>query len=567
MGVTLARSDSHISSATSRSLCRLETEMSYLEKHGSTLQTPQDEPMEPGQVENSAGGFVWAVDGWTRLRRFLILGSEGGSYYATERDLTRENVGALRELAQQDGERLVAEIVQVSQAGRAPSNDPALFALAVAISAGDKATKKAAAEALPLVARIGTHLYHFATYLETQRGWGRTAKWAIRNWYETKGVSSLAYDAVKYRQRDGWSHRDLLRLAKPTPERGSELDQLFAWIVGGSEKTPLSDNTLIVNGFERAQRAETPAQTASLCREYVLPREALKTEHLTDPEVWRALLDGGMPIHALTRNLANMTRLGVLEGDYRKLVVEQLADGERIRKSRLHPLALLVALATYGVGHGMRSTNTWTPLPVVIDALDAAFYLAFDNVEATGKRILLALDVSGSMASGNVAGSPLTPRGASAALALVTLAKEKDCEVVGFTSKTGRYSTFGGDTALTPLGLSSRQRLDDAVRTVTGLPFGGTDCALPMLYAQQQGKDFDSFVVLTDSETWAGSIHPKQALDQYRRSSQIDARCAVVGMVSNGFSIADPNDAGMMDVVGMDTATPNILSDFIAERI
>ena len=50
--------------------------------------------------------------------------------------------------------------------------------------------------------------------------------------------------------------------------------------------------------------------------------------------------------------------------------------------------------------------------------------------------------------------------------------------------------------------------------------------------------------------------------DDYRRASGIDARLIVVGMVSNGFSIADPADPGMLDVVGFDTATPQLISDF-----
>ena len=33
-------------------------------------------------------------------------------------------------------------------------------------------------------------------------------------------------------------------------------------------------------------------------------------------------------------------------------------------------------------------------------------------------------------------------------------------------------------------------------------------------------------------------------------------------MVSNGFSIADPQDGGMLDVVGFDTSTPSIIADF-----
>jgi 60 kDa SS-A/Ro ribonucleoprotein len=162
----------------------------------------------------------------------------------------------------------------------------------------------------------------------------------------------------------------------------------------------------------------------------------------------------------------------------------------------------------------------------------------------------------------------LSPRDASAALALVTAATEDRYEVVGFFAgkggwKTGVKGQWGyGEQGLTPLSISPRQRLDDVIKTVHNLPFGGTDCALPMLYALAKEREVDTFVIYTDSETWAGGVHPVQALQDYRAASGIDARLVVVGMVSNGFTIADPSDSGMLDVVGFDTATPQLISDF-----
>jgi len=149
----------------------------------------------------------------------------------------------------------------------------------------------------------------------------------------------------------------------------------------------------------------------------------------------------------------------------------------------------------------------------------------------------------------------------------VTAATEPRYETVGFFSgkggwKSGRSTWAGRVDGLTPLTISPRRRLDDVLRTIDGLPFGGTDCALPMLYAQARKLEIDTFVIYTDSETWAGGVHPARALADYRRASGIDARLVVVGMVSNGFSIADPNDPGMLDVVGFDTATPQLISDF-----
>ncbi len=273
---------------------------------------------------------------------------------------------------------------------------------------------------------------------------------------------------------------------------------------------------------------------------------------------------------ALIRNLATMTRVGVIApgSDGTTKAVAPLGDAERIRNARVHPIALLAALRSYGAGRGLRGRGEWNPVREVIDALDAAFYAAFENVEPTGKRLLLALDVSGSMTCGQVAGVPgLTPRDASAALALVTAATEERYEIVGFFAGNGGFrsdrSRFVGRTdGLTPLSISPRRRLDDAVKAVSDLPFGGTDCAVPMLHAQALEREVDAFVIYTDSETWAGDVHPAQALRDYRHASGIDARLVVVGMVSNGFSIAEPTDGGMLDVVGFDTATPQLIAEF-----
>ncbi|MDR0717571.1 MAG: hypothetical protein LBF50_09175, partial [Azoarcus sp.] len=112
------------------------------------------------------------------------------------------------------------------------------------------------------------------------------------------------------------------------------------------------------------------------------------------------------------------------------------------------------------------------------------------------------------------------------------------------------------------LAISPRQRLDDILKTISNLPFSGTDCALPMLWAIEHKAKVDTFVIYTDNETWAGGIHPHQALRRYRETMGIPARLIVVGMTSTGFSIADPDDAGMLDVAGFDTAVPNVIADF-----
>jgi 60 kDa SS-A/Ro ribonucleoprotein len=204
-------------------------------------------------------------------------------------------------------------------------------------------------------------------------------------------------------------------------------------------------------------------------------------------------------------------------------------------------------------------------VPKISDALDAAFYAAYAAVEPANKRTMVALDVSGSMGL-PAGGLPLSCREASVALALVTASTEPQVLITGFTGGGGHgYQTRWGsgyDTSISPLGISPRQRLDDAVRTVSGLPFGGTDCALPMIWAAQNNAAIDTFLVVTDNETWAGDVHPHQALEAYRQSSGIGARLAVAAMTPTEFTIADPDDPGSMDVSGFDSAVPTLLADF-----
>ncbi len=536
-------------------------------------QASQAQPI-PGssQVANSAGGFAWALDDWHRLDRFLILGSEGGTYYVSERALTFDNAGCVARCIQSNGEKTVRRIVEISAAGRAPKNDPALFALAMAASFGDAATRKIALEALPRVARTGTHLFHFMQYADQFRGWGRGLRSAVAAWYMDKPAEDLVFQSIKYRQRDGWTHRDALRLAHPKSHT-QVVNDVYHWITQGWPDIgpePHPDPVLSkIWAFEKLQRAQTENEVTALLAQYGLPWEAVPSQWLASAGVWDALLPR-LPLTATLRNLGRMTANDLLSARSKavKHIVERVGDAVALKAARVHPLTILVALKTYEQGHGEKGSLAWQPVREVVDALDRAFYLSFGSVEATGKRLMLALDVSGSMAGSRIAGMHLTAREGAAAMALVTANVEPDYVVTIFSSAGTKFigsgqKRYNNVNGLSTFDISPRQRLDDVIRKTSNLPFGGTDCALPMLYALKAGMQIDAFTIYTDSETWAGDIHPSSALQEYRQKTGIPAKLVVVGMTSNGFSIADPDDGGMMDVVGFDPATPQAIGEFV----
>lgn len=284
-----------------------------------------------------------------------------------------------------------------------------------------------------------------------------------------------------------------------------------------------------------------------------IQREHLPTELLSLPTIWSALLDE-LGVMALVRNLNKLSSTGVTNtrgGD----IVRMLSDPKRIADSKIHPFAVLVAIKTYGSGKSELGSSTWPVNQCILSAMTTTFKLSFGNVPRTGKRIMLALDVSGSMSSAYCAGSSsVNCREGSVAMAMATLHAEGEdnTRIYAFTT------TFRNMAGL----IRPAMTISDAVRA-TDAVFGGTDCALPMIEATKFNMKIDAFVVYTDSETYAPSIHPQVALEEYRKHSGIDAKLIVVGMSANSLTIADPKDPNTLNLAGFDTSTPNLISMFI----
>lgn len=530
----------------------------------STLRTPQSQPapaVADRQVRNAAGGYVFGISDEARIHRFLTLGTTGGTYYTNEAELTKANAELVLAAARDRGLWLAEQAAAISVAGRAPRQNPAIFALAAVAGLGDEEARRYALAQLPYVCRTGTTLFTFVRYVRQFRGWGPALTKAVARWYQDKPVDDVAYQAVKYRQRDGMSQRDVLRLAHPKTDDPAR-NALYRWIVTG-EVSP--EAPALVHAFTSAQTPDfAPIHLEGLIEHHPLSWEMLPDAART-PQVWKALIRKGMPQTALMRQLPTLTRLGVLDNPGTlAMVTAQLQSSERLGKARVHPVNVLVAAKTYAAGHSVRGSSTWTPKRQIIDALDAAFYNAFSAIEPAGKRTLIALDVSGSMGS-PASGLPISCREVAAAMSLVTLATEPACDVVGFTSSaTPRrgWGSWARDAAITELSISPRQRLDDVVRYTDSLDFGGTDCALPFLWAHKQDRDYDTVIIYTDNESWAGEIHTYQALKSYRRKVGHDVRMIAVALSATNYSVADPEDAHSLDVVGFDSAVPNLIADF-----
>lgn len=514
--------------------------------------TPQTQPIpgrEAEMIQGRSGGFMFDAGIWKMLRRCLLIGTAQSTYYAGKQELTEDFVAVVQQAIAEDANRVAQEILYASD-GRAINNSAPIFALVLLSMGQQPEAKKAFQEIFPSVVRTGSHFYEWLNYTKSLRGFGKVIREVGKNWLSREDVKGLAYQLLKYQQRNGFSHRDALRLfhVKPPTE---DHRVLFEWVVKGWQELP----------------AEIPSEAVAqiwwyewLKRNPSLTHEAIAKGHLThemaapvgkmDRQAWQ-LLFNEMPIGAMLRNLGSLTELGVLRADARANLdrVEAVLNNKRhLRKGRIHPIDVLKALKTYQSGGRLgRSQKTWNPVDRIVDILEKAVELSFDVVEPTGKVFMHAVDVSGSMSSYAVDSVGLSCCEIATTMALVTAKAEKNYMIRGFA------------TEFRELGITGKDSFSSAIRKASNQNFGGTDASVAYDWMIKNKFKADVICFWTDSESWAGYRHPSQALAEYRKKVNKDIKAVYVTLAPYKITLVDPKDPLSWDMGGFDPGAPRVI--------
>jgi 60 kDa SS-A/Ro ribonucleoprotein len=269
-----------------------------------------------------------------------------------------------------------------------------------------------------------------------------------------------------------------------------------------------------------------------------------------------------LPITATIRNLRNMAKCNFLVpfSDASRVVAERISNQEIIHKGRVHPVQFLNALLNYPVGMPRQLENAWPPIegdkwpvaPNVVQALNDGFQNSFKTIKPSGKNTLLALDVSGSMGWVWCLGMQgVTPREASAALCLITANVEQN-HIIGIFQE--KFEIFNK--------IYAGMHITDAIKVISGLQFGRTNVSSPVTWAIDNKVPIDTISCYTDNETYCGTIHPSQALVELQNKMSRNTKFISVSMCANNTTVADPDNKSMLDIIGFDTATPKVISEF-----
>ena len=469
---------------------------------------PQWFRLDPDQIPNNAGGFVWQISDKEQVIRYLVIGSEGGNYYQTPQQVSSQCASCVLRMTRtpDNFKWLIETIRDVSTSGRAAKQESALLALATAIVfAPTPAAKTEALNAVNDCVRILTHMYMLIGYIKifskaghpslatastsvsnsnevavtVGSGIGRGIRRVFGEYFYSRTGIEIANLMTKYQNREGWTIKDVLTLIHIDPKRmkddggrlaiehvfktKEEFEPILAAAVakaklepswGGGTPALLNAikeiHTIVLRpapvGVPLSQNTPEIYRITELINQVGLCREQLPSQLFKYRKVWEALLFSkgangkgkGMPLTALIRNLGKLTtaEIGIIAPFSTipiqsltptvKHICDRITDAADIKRTRIHPYTILVAMMTYKKGHGDKGGLTWSHNIHIVEALDKAFKLAFQNITPTGKRIKIALDVSGSMSAAFCTGSPVVSCAVgSVAMMMMTLWTER----------------------------------------------------------------------------------------------------------------------------------------------
>ena len=512
------------------------------------LNPTQQQPI-PGQkmVKNNAGGYSFTISDKERLERFILLGSDDGTYYATEDKLTFDNATFAIDYIKRDSLEALNVLLSVTSEHRAPKYNAILFVYALIITFSDDTVRKQAYDNIADICHTPTHLFQLLTYLKPLRGWSRGLRNGVAKWYLSRSNDKLAYQLVKYRSRSGYTHRDVLRLCHAKTDEPTK-NNILKYAVGKMKSTEGLIHPQI-NAFEFMQDKELDWTGTSLT--YILDTiktvgmtwEMIPTERLNNTEVLKAILDE-MPYTALLRNLNRYSYNNLTDG--MTPIVATICAKLR-NPINAHPVNIVNSMIGYRNGQGDKGCKVWVPNQHILDALHDAYEIATATLTPTNKRILIGVDTSGSM-SIPVSGMQMSAGHLSMVLAQTILKSEPKAEAVCF------------DTCIHHYPFGKRSSLDEVLNHQ--LSGGGTSCEAPLGYAIANNKVYDAIIILTDNETWAGKTHVYNDWLAYCKHVNTQTKVVEIALTSTPHTNFPPNK-DILRIVGFDSSVISVLQSFL----
>jgi 60 kDa SS-A/Ro ribonucleoprotein len=479
---------------------------------------------------NEAGGFAYVRTPKSALALYAATGCINGTFYASA-DTQLEMV---LKLCAEVEPRFVAQTAIYARQRAHMKDMPAL--LLATLSLRDR---EIFAAAFPRVVDNGRMLRNVVQILRSGRvgrkSLGSLPKRLVREWLQNVSVDQIVNAAIG----NDPSLADVIRMVHPKPA-DAEREALYAWVIGKHhDRSKLPEKIRAYEAFKRDPGRSLPE----------LPFQYYTSLPLAQSH-WKALATHAS-WQSLRQNLNHFARHGVFDDAYvLRKVVAKLSDVEAIRRARVFPYQLLTAF------------QATSKLPNAIGAaLQDAMEIATRNVPALSGEVVVAVDVSGSMASavtGYRKGATTTTRcvDVAALIAACIQRSHPDARVLPF------------DTDVRELRLNPRDSVTTQARQLAALCGGGTSVSAPLAHLNRTRAKVDLLVLVSDNESWRDT-RSGGATETMRQWEAIKSRCPQAKLVCIDLQpVATSQTVERNDVLhvgGFSDAVFDLIANFAAE--
>jgi len=481
-------------------------------------QSPADRA-PPATTTNSEGARAYELGTREALALYAATGTFNATFYAKAEDHLTELKGLLDKLGDDD----IAFVARLAVYAREVAGMKDVPAFLLAWLMGRDAAGTWFARAFPRVVTNGKMLATFWQVVNSgaagRHGVGTRPKRVIQRWFDAKDDDFLFHTSIGV-AKPGLA--DVLRAVHPRPATASRR-ALYGYLSGrnrpqyathatraGFEPSRAEDLPQIVRDVEafKLDPANAPLPAVDFRLLSSLP---LATRHWTEIALrasWQTLRMNLSTFarHGVFKNGAKLGDLpsfaGLASIDPRDVIATlaaKLRDPVAVRQARALPYQLLAAYTYAGED---------VP-PQLLSALHDAMEVATDNVPAIAGRVVVCVDVSGSMQS------PVTgDRGEAttkmrcvdiaALFASCVLRKNPEARVLPFEQDVVNASRMPR--------LEPRDTVMTNAAKLAAIAGGGTNCAAPLALLNREGAQVDAVIYVSDNESW---IDPEGRSNRY----------------------------------------------------
>lgn len=427
--------------------------------------TRRPQPAPIANAINEAGGRAYLREPEAALALYASTGCLNGVFYAD----AQTQLAQVLDLCKQVPAEFVAKTAIHARKQGHMKDMPALLAAHLAHRDGELL-----ARVFDRVIDNGRMLRNFVQILRSgaigRKSLGTRCKRLVQQWLARASTETIMAAAIGNQP----SIADIVKMVHPKPQ-DAEREALYAWLID----KPHAKKALppLVRAFEAYKRKPEGSPPD-------LPLLYLTALGLNTTQWKKIALRASW--QATRMNLNTFMRHGVFDDKTTTMkIAKKLTDKNEIRRARVFPYQLFAA---------WKAANG---LPVAImAALEEAMEHATANVRALPGNIVVAVDVSGSMASpvtGHRQGSTTSLRCVDVAALIAASVKRKN--------PSARILPF--DTQVRTVTMSEHAGVMTQAQRLAALCGGGTTVSAPLAQLNAERARVDTLIVVSDNESWA----------------------------------------------------------------